>query len=275
VIDLPALDAEYPIDRSQSQALARDGHLVLRGLVSRDEIAAYRPPLVGAAVREYARLGPEERQLYMMKNLWEHDDGARRFVLARRFARVAAELLAVDAVRLWRDVAFLKEPGEAATPWHQDRHWEPIDTTQFLGIWIALHDTPPEMSTLTFASGSHLNQRMELIDHEGRSQAAMTTQIASRFPLVSYAPLAAGDATVHLGWTLHGSPANTSALRREAFSIFYFADGAHVARWPDDGDPIWTRVQRHHVALRFPGRAPGDPGESPHCPIVYRRSSSG
>jgi hypothetical protein len=266
------LESHYPITEEQIAAFARDGHLLLPALATRDEIAAFRPAMLAAAELKYTPLSDEERALHLMENLWEQDEVVRRFVLSPRFARVAAELLQVDAVRLWRDVAFFKEPGEAETPWHQDRHWEPIDTPRFLGIWFALHDVPAEMSALRFATGSHAHERIALPDHEGRSQPKLTEWIAAQYPIVKHAPLAAGDATVHLGWTLHGSDANHAARRREAFSIFYFDDGARIARWPSDADPMWTRVQRHHVALRFPGRGPGDLGESERCPIVYRRA---
>jgi hypothetical protein len=265
------MDSHYPISRSQTEALHRDGHLFLPGLVTTDEIAAFAPLLLEAAAREYRQLSDEERQLYMMMNLWERDAAVRRFVLSRRLARVAAELLDVPAVRLWRDVVFVKEAGETDTPWHQDRHWEPIDTPRFLGIWIALNDATPDMGLLRFAQGSHTGGRIPLPDHEGRSQPAVTEWIGQRYPIVTHAPLAAGDATVHLGWTLHSSPPNLSAKRREAFSIFYFDDGARIARWPENSDPLWARVQRHHLALRFPGCAQGDPGDSEHCPVVYRR----
>jgi ectoine hydroxylase-related dioxygenase (phytanoyl-CoA dioxygenase family) len=270
-MQLPALDSPYPITAEQVDSFGRDGHILLRGLASREELAAFRPHILAAAARDYARLTAEERQLYMMGNLWEHDELVRLFVQSPRFARVAADLLQADAVRLWRDVVFIKEPGEPETPWHQDRHWEPIDTPRFLGVWFALHDVPPDMSALRFATGSHTGGRIALPDHEGRSQAALTESIGARFPIVKHSPLAAGDATLHLGWTLHGSDVNRAAQRREAVAMFYYADGARILSWPDDADPNWARVQRHHLALRFPGRAPGDLGESERCPIVYSR----
>jgi Phytanoyl-CoA dioxygenase (PhyH) len=270
-MELPALDEPYRLTREQVEALHRDGHLHLRGLLSPAEIEAYRPHVLDAAARAHASVPADERQLFLAPSLWELDERVRRLVWSGRLARVAAELLDVEAVRLWRDVAFFKEPGEPDTPWHQDRHWEPVETAHFLGIWIALTDVTPEMSALSFASGSHRDGRIGLPDHEGRSQRAVTEWIAARHPIVSYAPLEAGDATIHLGWTLHGSPANVSARPRRALSVFYFEDGARITRFGAQGDPTWLRVQRHHVAARLAGRRQGDVAESEQCPVIFRR----
>jgi len=54
---------------------------------------------------------------------------------------------------------------------------------------------------------------------------------------VSYAPMRAGDATFHSGWTLHGAPANETTTMRSVMTIIYFADGARVG-------PIDTPMRR-------------------------------
>ena len=58
-------------------------------------------------------------------NLWAVDDAVKQFTLAKRFAKIAADLLGVDKVRLYHDQALYKEPGGGFTPWHQDQYYWP------------------------------------------------------------------------------------------------------------------------------------------------------
>jgi ectoine hydroxylase-related dioxygenase (phytanoyl-CoA dioxygenase family) len=58
----------------------------------------------------------------------------------------------------------------------------------------------------------------------------------------SPAPLAAGDATFHGGWTLHGAPANRSGAMREVMTVIYDADGTRIG-------PLDHRSRRLDCAL--------------------------
>jgi hypothetical protein len=104
-------------------AYRRDGHVVVRGLASADETAPLAAALVPIAARARERLAPmAERSTYdqaflQMFNLWRTDELWRQFTLAERYARVAAALLGVPAVRLYHDQALLKEPAGGHTPW--------------------------------------------------------------------------------------------------------------------------------------------------------------
>ena len=90
-------------------------------------------------------------------NLWLKDEGLRRFVLAGRFAKIAADLLGVEDVRVYHDQALRKEPGGGITPWHQEQHYWPLDADNTIAMWMPLVDVSPEMGTMRFASGSHLD----------------------------------------------------------------------------------------------------------------------
>jgi hypothetical protein len=57
-----------------------------------------------------------ERAFLQIMNLWREDKTAREFVFSRRLAQIAADLMGVDAVRLYHDQALYKEPSGGFTP---------------------------------------------------------------------------------------------------------------------------------------------------------------
>ena len=71
--------------------------------------------------------------------------------------------------------------------------------------------------------------------------------------------LKAGDCSIHLGWTVHGAPANRSDKVREAMTANYFPDGARI-----------TDMSRSPDGLRFVGGlVPGQLANGVMNPIVY------
>jgi hypothetical protein len=117
---------------------------LLRGVATADEVAACREWILSTQEQFGANRQPlEERNTYAKAflqglNLWVQDDGVRRFVLLRRFAKVAANLLGVDGVRLYHDQSLLKEPRGRPTPWHQDQHYWPLATRNTITMWMPL-----------------------------------------------------------------------------------------------------------------------------------------
>jgi ectoine hydroxylase-related dioxygenase (phytanoyl-CoA dioxygenase family) len=163
-------------------------------------------------------------------NLWTHDERIRQFVLARRFAGVAAALLGVNNVRIYHDQALFKEPGGGPTPWHQDQYYWPLDTTDTVTMWMPLVDISLDMGMLTFASGSHHNGVIfdENISDESDNQFKKYIK-EHRLPVTRPAGMRAGDASWHYGTTVHNAPANDSDQMREVMTVIYMADGARVA----------------------------------------------
>jgi Phytanoyl-CoA dioxygenase (PhyH) len=131
---LPALDSEYPLTDDQVTAFQRDGFILLRGVATPDEIAAYQPIIRDAALSNSAETRKlEERDTYgkaflQVINLWTKDEAVARFVKGRRFASIAARLMGVRGVRLYHDQALFKEGGGGYTPLHTDLQFWPLDT---------------------------------------------------------------------------------------------------------------------------------------------------
>jgi ectoine hydroxylase-related dioxygenase (phytanoyl-CoA dioxygenase family) len=232
---VPDLSAAFPLRDEDVESYRRDGHGIVRGLAKPEEVAPFRPALLeaGKAAR-YEHRPLEERDTYgkafiQMFNLWRRDERARAFVFARRFARVAAELMGVRAVRLYHDQALFKEPGGGATPWHQDQFYWPLETTHTITMWMPLVPASPEMGLMTFASGS---QRLgSLGDFQiGDESQAEFERVVDRMelPRAPSPAFAVGDASFHSGWTLHSAPPNSTATMREAMTVIYYADGTRV-----------------------------------------------
>ncbi len=234
-LEHPELHEDYPLSEEQVQAYRRDGHILLRGVLSESSAAKWRPVISGAV---HALSGEtrslEERDTYgkaflQVTNLWQKNEAVRPFVLARRFAKIAADLMGVEGVRLYHDQALFKEPGGGHTPWHQDQYYWPLDGVPTVTMWMPLVDVPVEMGALTFASGSHAEGFLGHIPISDESEELFRKHVESRgYPVVS-APMRAGDATFHSGWTLHCAPGNRTGLMREVMTVIYFADGGVIS----------------------------------------------
>jgi ectoine hydroxylase-related dioxygenase (phytanoyl-CoA dioxygenase family) len=195
-------------------------------------------------------------------NLWRLHDGVLRFVISRRFARVAAELLGVRAVRLYHDQALFKPPSGPGTPWHQDQIYWPLSTSRAVTMWMPLMDLTRTMGTMVFASGSHHEGPLSALPISSDSTPFHERLILERgFAMTSY-DLAAGDATFHSGWTAHATHPNNSTVDREVMTIIYYEDGARIME-PD------SPVRRIDLDAFHPGQRPGDLAASALNPLLY------
>ncbi|MBK9767401.1 MAG: hypothetical protein IPP63_10460 [Chloracidobacterium sp.] len=74
--------------------------------------------------------------------------------------------------------------------------------------------------------------------------------------------MSAGDATFHLGWTMHSAGRNASvATTREVMTIIYFADGTSITEPQND-------EQAADLTAWLGGRRPGDVAISAINPIL-------
>jgi ectoine hydroxylase-related dioxygenase (phytanoyl-CoA dioxygenase family) len=235
-LSLPSLDETITIDASQIAPFRQNGHTLTRNVLNKEEVTVYRDVINTAAYKyntEKRKL--EERDTYgkaflQIMNLWEVDEQVKKFTLAKRFARIAADLLGVENVRIYHDQALYKEPGGGFTPWHQDQYYWPLDTNNTVTMWMPLIDIDEQMGMLTFASGSHKAGFVENIAISDESEKKLEQFIQEKgFAVSRPSFMWAGDATWHYGWTLHSAPGNASAdITREVMTIIYFADGARV-----------------------------------------------
>src|SRR5436853_3445084 len=158
---LPDLKGSIKIQEEQVKEFREKGHILIRNILSKEEVDIYHDVIVNAADRYNTETrNLSERDTYgkaflQITNLWQRDEGVRKFTLAKRFGNIAATLLGVANVRIYHDQALFKEAGGGPTPWHQDQYYFAVDTWNTVTMWMPLVDINADMGMLTFASGSH------------------------------------------------------------------------------------------------------------------------
>jgi ectoine hydroxylase-related dioxygenase (phytanoyl-CoA dioxygenase family) len=265
---LPPLDSPYAVSRTAVEEFQRHGFLYLPGVASPEEVAAYRPHIEGVVNDVVARQDPRKRRegygalFTQVTNLWRRSEEVRHFVFARRFARIAAELMGVDGVRLYHDQALFKPAAGKGTPWHQDQFYWPLETNNTVTMWMPLRDLTRDMGTMLFASGTHREGPLVSMAISDEADQILGRIVEERgFAVESY-DVAAGDATFHYGWTLHSTHPNRANAPREVMTVIYYADGARIAE-PDND------YRRVDMEAFHPGQKPGELALSVLNPLLY------
>jgi len=276
--NLPDLSSDYDVPADKLAYMKANGHVTLRDICSADEVEPYRALVAEdvAARKDTARSGAYAKDLkdrdtrtkafLQMTNVWQDDERIARFTLARRFGHIAAQLLNVDAVRLYHDQALFKEPGGGHTPWHQDQFYWPLPDDRTVTMWMPMVDSGGEMGTLMFASGTHTLGPLADIAISDHSESFFNNLCKDKDWPVAISELNAGDATWHYGWTLHKSPGNVTDKMRQVMTVIFVADGTPILEPTNEKQP-------KEITAWMPGQKPGDLVGSPLNPIVYSRQT--
>lgn len=268
---LPALDGAHPLDPGLKESFDRDGHVMVEGLATPEEVTAYRP-FIEEATDAYAwdKRPLEERDTYgkaflQAAQLWRRREEVARFTLSPRFARVAAELLGVDGVRIYHDQALFKEAGGGHTPWHQDQVYWPLDTDRTVTMWIPLDDVSAEIGGMTFASGTQRMGDLSGLIISDESHDSLDRLVKERdIPCHTYRTVALGNATFHAGWTLHSAGPNPTTRVRPVMTVIYFADGMRAIEPTNDH-------QGFDLQLWLKPTQPGEVIDSDRNPLAWHR----
>jgi hypothetical protein len=154
------------IPSQQSRAFARDGFLIVRGVLTDDEVRhlstainelAARPPVVGAqmAYFEDDLLAPGQRVLSRIERFVEYQEALGAIVRDPRLVRVVAALLGDDAV-LFKDKINFKMPGGGGFTPHQDIQpgWDTY-APYYISVLVAIDPNTIENGCIELAAGHH------------------------------------------------------------------------------------------------------------------------
>lgn len=267
---LTELSEPYRLPSDAVERFDRDGFVHLSQVLSPETIAHYEPTITEQVIElNTNHLPMAERDTYskaflQVSNLWRHDPVVSALVHSERLARIAAELLGVDGVRLYHDQALYKEPSGGITPWHADQYYWPLSSDRCCTIWLPLQETPAAMGPLAFARGSHRFSYGRDLEISDESEARLQTALAEQEFAMVDEPFALGDASFHLGWTFHHAGPNTSPDPRRVMTIIYIDADIRAAEPVND-------AQVNDLAAVMPGVRPGETVVSPLNPVLYRR----
>ena len=164
---------------------------------------------------------PDERERYVRKLMWFADHDPRLGAMAAAPALVKiVEWLLGERANMIQDMAMLKPPHLGREkPWHQDDAYfmiEPLDAV--IGTWTALDEATPENGCMHVIAASHkLGAKPHY--HDRDCQLADEDVDVSRDVVC---PLKPGGVLLFHGLIHHGTPPNSSPLRRRAVQ-FHFA----------------------------------------------------
>lgn len=172
----------YAVSVDEYVRFRRDGFLVVRGLVSADEIAELRQhtedlmqgrlPEQRAQMAERdinrdtgttgqgleappAHLSPLEKAQYFLRIHMLHRklELHERYLLHPRVLDVLQALIGPDLLAM-QTMLFLKPPGKPGQGWHQDSYYIPTHPDSLCGAWIAIDDCDERNGAMWMAAGS-------------------------------------------------------------------------------------------------------------------------
>ena len=211
----------------------------------------------------------EERSTYgkaflQLFNLWREDAIVKELIFSKRLAKIAADLLQTEGVRIYHDQALFKEGGGGITPWHADQYYWPLDTDKTVTAWMPLQATPLSMGPVEFSAGSHQVVDGRDLEIGDESEAAMQQKLRVTDFKHVIEPFDAGEISFHSGWVFHRAGANTTDQMRKVMTIIYMDKNMRLKN-PENKNQIndWNTW--------CPGAVIEEIINTPLNPVVYSR----
>jgi ectoine hydroxylase-related dioxygenase (phytanoyl-CoA dioxygenase family) len=266
------IDSQYDLSGDDIRFYKENGYIKLKNVFDPDLLTFYREEITKQVQKLNTLTTPmDQRTTYekaflQIMNIWRKSEVVKSFVMGRRLARMATELMGTKGVRLYHDQALYKEAGGGITPWHADQYYWPMESNHTITAWVPLQDTPLEMGPLAFAPGSFKIETGRDVEISEESEAKIKHNLKN-YP-VQVSAFALGDVSFHSGWTFHRAGANTTDKPREVMTIIYIDRDMKLAE-PKNKNQIkdWQDW--------CPGVQVGEVVSSSLNPIIYSQEFDG
>ncbi len=270
-----SIPSGFDVSRADVEAFERDGAVLLRGLLSPEEVQTLR----AGVERNLGSLGPlgmnatkpgEPGAFVEDFRNWQRIPEYEQVFRGSALAPVAGALMRSRTVRLFHDHLLVKEPGTLdRSPWHQDQPYYPIDGSQTISFWMPL-DPVSRPSTLEFVAGSHAEGRWfmprsfvkgtAMVFDEGALEEVPDVEAdRDAWPIVGWG-MEPGDAVAFNMLTLHAAAG--SPTRRRVVSLRLTGDDVRWAPRPHRTSPPFPEVEGSLGA--------GEPLDHESFPLLWR-----
>lgn len=234
------LNADGSIPQAARNSFANDGVVCIRQAINQDWLNIIEEgielALNGASTNvDIVKREGDEGSFSFSSGAWPKVEPFKRFIFESPMADIAWALFHSKQLTLFYDFLLIKQAhsDSAATPWHQDHSYYPLDGSQVMNCWVALDDIPVE-SALRFIKGSHLpNQLFRAIDfenpkndyqHARKELPLPPTNDTSTETQILTTSMQSGDMLAWKSYTLHSADGNRLNRRRAAFSVNWLGD---------------------------------------------------
>lgn len=256
-----------------AQAFAKDGAVVIRGVLNAGEIDTLRAGIEAnlaspSANAKIASGTDDPGQFIEDFCCWQDNPHYRSLIWSSALPRLAALLTGSSQVQLYHDHMLTKAAGtRQPTPWHQDQPYYNIEGRQTVSFWIPADPVARE-SSLEFVAGSHLGPWLmprTFMDKQARwfpegtlAELPDIDADPARYPVLGWA-VEPGDVVAFNMLSLHRAAG--SATRRRVLSLRFI------------GDDVRHAPREWRTSPEFPGLAARLPAgaelNDPLFPLVW------
>ena len=268
----------YRVSVDEYRQFRRDGYLIVKNLISRDEVSELitltDDMMQGKVTFPGIPSPPEDmpddkRRLFYERLHMPHRSGEifERFLLNQRLADVLEALIGPDVLAL-QTILFFKQPGHIGQGFHQDSYYIPTQPDTLCGAWIALDPATKENGCLWMTPGSQVEPiypDCDGVSEQGDIVLADIPQIknashpdtekntvadiALQYEKEVAAEVEPGDAVFFGGHIFHRSHRNNANFPRRAF-VSHYCNARSRVPWNHGYSYEGDSANHEHILLR-------------------------
>ena len=263
------LDTPFNLSREYIDFYRENGFVKLKHVLSPETIQYMNKTISAEVVRlNTQHLPMKERDTYgkaflQIMNIWTRSELVKEIVFSKRLAKLAADLMGVDGVRMYHDQALFKEPGGGHTPWHADQYYWPLANDNTITAWIPLQETGLELGPVEFSAKSQQLQEGRTLKISDDSENYIQKKLTLNDFKKVVEPFETGEVSFHSGWIFHRAGANATKSMRKVMTVIYMDKDMRL-KAPDNDN------QQADWDTWCPGAVVGELIDTPLNPIIYQ-----